>query len=244
MTPLNMYEIRAVVFDAVGTLIHPEPSAATVYAEAGRQFGSVLPEAEIAARFTAAFLRQEEIDFAAGLRTDEGRELARWRAIVSEVLDDVIDREACFRHLFEHFSRATAWRTDPHAAKTLSRLAAQGYRLGIASNFDRRLRGVLADGELRHLPVVISSEIGWRKPAAGFYSAVCHAVGSEPHEILYVGDDFRNDFQGARNAGCRAVLFDPRDRQPAVLPRAKSLTQFQSVQPPGSPSSTSITQVL
>src|SRR4051794_29016008 len=39
-------QIRAVVFDAVGTLIHPEPSAAAVYTAFGRQFGSCLGREE------------------------------------------------------------------------------------------------------------------------------------------------------------------------------------------------------
>ena len=35
--------VRAVFFDAVGTMIHPDPPAATVYARVGRRFGSRLP---------------------------------------------------------------------------------------------------------------------------------------------------------------------------------------------------------
>ena len=75
---------RAVFFDAVGTLIHPDPPAPSVYAEAARRFGSRLDLPAVAARFRAAFRRQEELDHAGGLRTDEAREVARWRAIVAE----------------------------------------------------------------------------------------------------------------------------------------------------------------
>src|SRR5207302_1039003 len=50
-------EVRAVFFDAVGTLIHPEPPAGAVYAEVGRRHGSRLTAAEIARRFAAAFRR-------------------------------------------------------------------------------------------------------------------------------------------------------------------------------------------
>ncbi len=91
-----------VFFDAVGTLLHPEPSAPMVYASVGRQFGSRLEESVINDRFRAAFRRQEEADYAGGLRTDEEREVARWRAIVGEVLDDVSDGEACFQALYAH----------------------------------------------------------------------------------------------------------------------------------------------
>lgn len=219
MTPPIPAAIRAVVFDAVGTLIHPEPAAAAVYAEAGRLFGSRLDPATVAARFAAAFGRQERIDHAAGLRTDEARELARWRAIVAEVLDDVTDPETAFRHLYDHFARPGAWRTEPEAGATAAELEARGYRVGIASNFDHRLAGVLAPGELHGLPVVISAAVGWRKPAAGFFAAVCRTFGLQPQEVLYVGDDPANDFEGARAAGLSALLFDPRGRAPAGVPR-------------------------
>jgi putative hydrolase of the HAD superfamily len=198
-------------FDAVGTLLHPEPSAPAVYATVGRRFGSRLDESIIATRFRAAFRRQEEMDHANGLRTDEGREVARWRAIVREVLDDVTDAEACFAELYAHFARADAWRCVPETAEVLETLAARGHVLGIASNFDHRLRGLV-----EYLPalravrqLVISSEVGWRKPAQEFFAEMCRQAGSTPEQILYVGDDLINDYRGARTAGMRTVLLAP-----------------------------------
>jgi putative hydrolase of the HAD superfamily len=229
MTPLIPPPIRAIVFDAVGTLIHPEPPAATVYFEAGQRFGSRHTETEIAARFRAAFRRQDEIDHAAGLRTDEAREIARWRAIVAEVLDDVTDAPACFRDLYEHFAQPSAWRVEAHAAATLAELAARGYRLGIASNFDHRLRGVLPRECFGDLPLVISSEAGWRKPAAGFFLAICRAMAVCAHEVLYVGDDLSNDLEGARAAGCHSLLFDPHNKAPTVVDRIQRLNGIEGL---------------
>jgi len=203
-----------VFFDAVGTLIHPEPPAPAVYETVGRRFGSRLDEATIRARFRAAFRRQEEADYAGNLRTDEAREVARWRAIVREVLDDVADTEACFQELYAHFASADAWRCELQTAEVLAALAARGHVLGIASNFDHRLRGLVANmpalRPMRYL--VISSEIGWRKPAREFYAAMCQRAGSSPEQILYVGDDPTNDYEGARAAGLQAVLFAPDGR--------------------------------
>src|SRR5262249_34992258 len=135
---------QTIVFDAVGTLIHPDPAAPAVYAAVGGRFGSRLTVPEIAARFRTAFRLDEERDRSAGWRTSEEREFIRWRNIVSAVLDDVRDTEACFHELFDHFSRPTAWRFAPDAADTLRGLATQGYRLALASNYDGRLRRVAA----------------------------------------------------------------------------------------------------
>jgi putative hydrolase of the HAD superfamily len=206
--------VRAVFFDAVGTLIHPRPSAAEVYFAAAARFGSRLSLPAIAARFAAAFRHQEEHDLAAGLRTDEAREVARWRAIVGEVLDDVSDPQGCFRELYEHFARPDAWRVEPAAAAVLTELAGRGFTLGVASNFDHRLRLVLAGlPELRPIRhVVISSEVGWRKPAAAFFRAVSEQAGVAAEQVLFVGDDFANDYEGARAAGLGAALLDPGQR--------------------------------
>jgi putative hydrolase of the HAD superfamily len=201
-------------FDAVGTLIHPEPPAPIVYAAVGRRLGSRLDEATIAARFRTAFRRQEEADYAGKLRTDETREIARWRAIVREVLDDVSDAEACFQELYAHFACPDAWRCEPETAEVLSTLATRGHVLGIASNFDRRLRGLVESmpplRPVKHL--VISSEIGWRKPALEFFATMCGVVDSPPEQILYVGDDPVNDYEGARTAGMRSLLLVPLGR--------------------------------
>jgi putative hydrolase of the HAD superfamily len=202
---------RAVFFDAVGTLIHPDPPAPAVYAAAARRFGSLLDLPAVAERFRATFRRQEEIDHAGGLRTDEAREVARWRAIVAEVLDDVSDPEGCFAFLYAHFARPAAWRCDAEAAAVVAALAVRGYRLGIASNFDERLRQV-AEGLPGLAPVeylVISSEVGWRKPAPAFFHQMCAQSGLAPGEVLLVGDDPVNDYGGAHACGLHALLYDP-----------------------------------
>src|SRR5947209_7520728 len=136
--------VRAIFFDAVGTLICPEPAAPTVYATVGQRFGSRLGSDELAVRFRTAFQREEARDRQNGLRTDEQREVLRWRRIVAEVLDDVTDAEACFVELFEHFSRPQGWKCLPGVGRTLAELARRGYALGVASNYDRRLRSVAA----------------------------------------------------------------------------------------------------
>jgi putative hydrolase of the HAD superfamily len=203
--------VRAVYFDAVGTLIHPCPAASAIYAEVGARHGSRLASAAVARRFSVAFARQEEHDRAAGWRTSETREVERWRAIVAEVLDDVRDPAACFAELYEHFAQPGAWSCDAAVARVLGDLTRRGLQLGLASNYDQRLRRVL--GGLQPLAgidnVIVSSEIGWRKPAREFFAAVCRQASLPCEQILYVGDDFDNDYAGATAAGLKAVLVAP-----------------------------------
>jgi putative hydrolase of the HAD superfamily len=217
-------QVRAVVFDAGGTLLFPDPPAAVTYAEVGRRYGSQRPAAEIAPRFAAAFARQEAADRDFGYRTDERREEQRWRHIVTDVLDDLTNAEGCFRELFGHYSRPEAWRCPEDRAQVLDTLAGRGYTLAMASNYDRRLHAVAAGlPELRRIKhVVISSEVGWRKPAPEFFAALSKSVGHPPGRILFVGDDLTNDYEGSRAAGLRAVLFDAERKHASCPARIES----------------------
>ena len=131
---------------------------------------------------------------------------------MSETLADAADPAACFQALYDHFARSEAWRVHSETGPTLHALAERGCPIGLASNFDGRLRGVAAGlPELRPVrSLVISAEVGWRKPAAAFFDEVRRQAGLPADQIVFVGDDPVNDYDGARAAGLAAVLFDPR----------------------------------
>jgi len=225
--------IRAVLFDAVGTLILPAPAAPVVYAEVGRRLGSQLSPQTILDRFRLAFRREEDLDRAHGYRTSEEREVERWRRIVAATLDDVPDQEACFRELFAHFAQPDSWRCNLDAGDVASRLAALGYRLGMASNYDSRLHRVWeGKPELAAIrEVIISSEVGWRKPAGPFFEDAARRLGVSAAECLFVGDDLANDYDGARAAGMGAVLYDPHGRQAGGFIRIQRFTELLGVEP-------------
>src|SRR5687767_6525522 len=102
-----------ILFDAVGTLIYPDPPVAEVYLAAGRKFGSQLAAEDVAARFRSALAA--EFDSASDFTrppTSEFAELARWRRIVSAIFDDVPSPHASrlFQTLWLHFAEPAHWR--------------------------------------------------------------------------------------------------------------------------------------
>jgi putative hydrolase of the HAD superfamily len=206
MIPPN---VKAIFFDAVGTLIHPDPPAIEVYADVGRRLGSQLSVEAIQKLFHASFKDQDRIDRANNFITNESREAERWRSIVAASLPDVFDLDRAFSELFSHFAQPSSWRWEMDAPPVLQDLAERGYLLGMASNFDSRLReavrGIPELSLLKH--VVISSEVGWRKPSRMFFDAICRMVDLSGVQILYVGDDRVNDYEGARMAGLKSILF-------------------------------------
>ena len=210
---ISLSGVRAVFFDAVGSLLFPDPPAAEIYARVAARHGLTISVDDVRARFLHAYREEEQIDRAAGWVTSEEREVRRWRKIVGESLAGVRDFEACFQELFQHFARPDAWRLDPHTALVLDQLQVRGLRVGIGSNYDARLLSVV-DGIPSLAPlrdrVVISARVGCRKPSPEFFREVVRIAGCEPREILFVGDEVENDFEGARSSGLKAVLLAPR----------------------------------
>ncbi len=211
--------IRAVFFDAVGTLIFPEPSAPEVYVAAAQRLGVKLDPAIVRARLWKAFNDEETLDRAAHWVTSEEREYERWQRIVTASLPEVEERDLCFHELFEHFAKPSAWRVNETAAACFDLLRQRGVTLGLASNYDARLLSVL-DGHALLAPIreriVVSAATGFRKPSIAFFAEVMRIAQCEANEILFVGDDLVNDYEGAIASGLNAVLLDPRSQHPHI----------------------------
>lgn len=197
--------VRAVVFDVVGTLVEPHPAVALAYQAAAARHGVERDAAEIGRRFRQAWRRQEDVDAAAPVPyvTDQTRERERWRAIVDDVFAECPEAPQIFVDLWEHFGRPAAWRPTPHGPGLVRQALDAGLTVALASNFDERLHAIAGCMEpLSLVPrVFASSELGWRKPAAGFFRRVEERLGCDADEILLVGDDPDLDLAAGRRAG-------------------------------------------
>jgi len=219
--------ISGIVIDAVGTLIKPVPSVAEAYTAAAYRQGIVLEPEEVRGRFQVHF-QSDAVHAEQGvLSTDEATERRRWRRIVAGVLPEVADPDRAFEELWDHFSRPESWRCYPDSAPALNALAAMGFSVCVGSNFDRRLRGVI--GGLPELSgwvdsLLISSEVGFRKPHPSFFQAACARLGLPPEKVLCVGDDVENDVRGAIRAGLTGLLLERGSLRPIDLPHVPNLT--------------------
>jgi putative hydrolase of the HAD superfamily len=214
MTLPDLSGVRGLALDAVGTLITPCPSVSVAYAAAAARQGVRVDVATMKDRFARSFAR-DEIDEARGpMSTSETVERRRWRRIVAECLPEVPDPDRAFGELWAHFARPEHWELYPDAARLIDDLPALGLRCVIASNFDARLRDVLAGIPALarfSTDAVISSEVGHRKPHPAFYAAACRRLDLPPPAVLHVGDDPIHDGIGPRDAGLSAVVI-VRDR--------------------------------
>lgn len=104
-----------------------------------------------------------------------------------------------------------------HHAPLLERLHRR-VKLALCSNFSHTAtaRAVLGRaGLLEHFDVVVVSEdVGLRKPLAAIFAAVADALALAPEEILHVGDDLAADVAGAAAVGQRTAWVTRRVKDP------------------------------
>ena len=116
-------------------------------------------------------------------------------------------------------------REIPGAGETLRRLEARGVALALLSNAtdgDYIRRAVARFGwEGLFRPLVVSSDIGVRKPRAEAFEAVLRHWSFEPAEIAIVGDSLRHDVGGGQSMGLRTFHFTwiPNPMDPEYLGR-------------------------
>jgi len=87
------------------------------------------------------------------------------------------------------------------------------YRLGVVSNFDYTptARGILErEGIAGHFEsIVVSDQVGWRKPKAVIFETALRRMAINPDEALFVGDRADIDVAGAQGVGMPAVWINP-----------------------------------
>jgi putative hydrolase of the HAD superfamily len=189
--------IRAITFDVGGTLIEPWPSVGHVYATVAARFGvgGIAPE-WLTENFRRVWKAQTAFDYS--------RE--SWFDVVRETFGGHAAQlpPEFFPAVFHRFADADVWRIYADVLPTLDQLAARGFKLGVISNWDDRLRPLLASLNLtRHFSsIVISCEEGATKPDTRLFILAARELGVAPGELLHVGDSLEFDVCGAEAAGC------------------------------------------
>jgi putative hydrolase of the HAD superfamily len=207
--------LRAVFFDAAGTLFEAREPIAATYARIAAEFGLNADAAAVSAGFARAFGSATSLAFGPGRQPGELRRLERkwWREVVRrtfEGLGHFADFDAYFDSLFAYFADPKSWIADPEAVATLQRLKREELGLGVISNFDHRLYHILEGLNLSACfdSVTISSEAGYAKPSPELFRFAMRKHSVASNEALHVGDSQSHDFAGARAAGMAVMLLD------------------------------------
>ena len=208
MSKKNFEAIRAVTLDAEGTLVHPYPSVGIVYAGVLSRHGIDVDADNLERSFREAFAVRSEGPRAV---VNDTIEMEFWREVVGQTLEGLCSSEQfdlVFKELHQEFGRARCWRLVDDAFPTIETLKRRGYLVGILSNWDTRLRQVMAELEVMPLfdACFISCEIGAEKPDQRIFQHVEKELSLKPDSILHVGNSAEQDGEGARKAGWHYFL--------------------------------------
>ena len=199
---------RAVLFDALGTLVELEPPWPFLVRALSDRHGIDVTEADAKQALVAemAYYRAHHHE-----GSDE-ESLADLRRRCSLILHERLPETApvSVDDLTEVLLDSLRFAPFPDAAPALASLRTRGIRLAVVSNWDCSLRSVLAGLGLAAAvdEVVVSAEVGALKPDPRIFAVALEKLRCAPSEALFVGDSIETDVLGAHAAGMRALLLD------------------------------------
>jgi putative hydrolase of the HAD superfamily len=203
--------IQAVTFDVTHTLIH-SPRLGEIYSEALKRHGvAVTPDEAL----RLVLVVWQELACSADPGSDrfsahpEG-ERGWWRRFLERIHEHLgapPPSRFAVSELFHRFGTAEAWEVYPEVPAALAALQGQGLRLGVVSNWDHRLPGLLGQLGLAGFfgAIVYSSRAGVEKPDSRIFQQALTELGVQPAAALHVGDGRLEDVEGAVAAGMLAL---------------------------------------
>jgi len=210
--------IHTIFLDVGGTLLRAHPSVGEIYAEVAAEHGIAVDSAEVQQNVRGTFWqkllkRRSRGEMSPQTGSIEGAK-DFWREVVRGGLGEAAEHQAFdtyFEDVFEQFSHARRYRFFDEAHDVLKGLRDSGYRLGIISNWDTRLRTVLEEFEVTDMfdPIIISGEVGHEKPFSEIFQIARKRAGARSADrLLQVGDSFYEDYEAAIAAGFEARHID------------------------------------
>ena len=200
--------IRAVLLDALGTLVRLEPPAPRLQASLRTRLDLDVPLDRCAAAM------QAEMSYYGShcARASDDAALAVLRLECADVLADVLAEGLQGAEILACLTDAVVFSAYPDAAPALATLAAQGKRLAVVSNWDVSLPPVLRRlGLAQHIEAIVhSAGVGAAKPDPRPFRVALELLALTADDCIHVGDDPVNDGRGAAAAGLRAILVDRR----------------------------------
>lgn len=226
--------LKAVFFDVGETLLAPYPSFPELFSEIMGGLGyEVTPDGVEEALATVAPSVSEAIGKATttwSTSREESRQF--WRSLYGAMLTHWgIDDEAgsIFDVLYGRFTSYESYRLFPDVIPALTACRAAGFTLGVVSNFEAWLEGMLIEMEVAPFFafMVISGKEGVEKPDPAIFRIALERGGVAPEDAVFVGDHPRLDIEAAAGLGMTAVLIDRPGRYPDFDGvRIRSLTEL------------------
>jgi putative hydrolase of the HAD superfamily len=222
---------KAVFFDVDFTLIYPGPTfRAEGYQRFCARYGMAVDPSQFEQAVAAA---APLLDTEEDATYHEDIFVAYTRRII-EGMGGAGDRlDPCAREIYTEWAACQHFELYDDVPGVLRDVSGAGIKIGLISNSHRCLSSFQSHFELQGLisAAISSSEHGFMKPHASIFNAALQLVDVRPSEAVMVGDNLRQDVEGAVRVGMRAVLLRRgHEGHPAVdVPVIRSLVELPAV---------------
>ena len=205
--------LKGIFFDLGGTLTSAYPSVTEHIAQTLADLGHPLPHRDVASAAASLSLRFEDPKNR-GWSLSHERSFAFWNQYYRDLLEVLniprAERTNFALRIYEKLSRPQGYALYPDVIPVLERLAAEGYRLALVSNWEA-WGAELVDylGISRYFPTqVLSGCVGVEKPDAAIFRLALEQAALPPEQVLFIGDIVELDIEPAEAVGMQAVLID------------------------------------
>lgn len=210
--------IKAVFFDVGSTLIDPNPDIDGVFYETACARGHKVEKEFVTENlpaviefYEAEYLRDGDFWCSPEGSTEIYLEMYRYLAHLVG-LDH--DAESIAHQVHLAYRQAAYWKMFDDVLPCLKQLKARHLRLGVVSNWDPHLEGLLRNLQLKPYfeEVVSSADVGYRKPDPMIFTLILERMGLKAGEVIHVGDRPDADGVGAFAAGIKPIIIDRHKR--------------------------------
>jgi HAD superfamily hydrolase (TIGR01549 family) len=214
--------IKAVLFDALQTLIDLDPSFPGAFARVCSDFGYNISEEDVARVMPHVDdLEMKRLSDEDNLRVTNEFLEERWLTM-NELIFSRVGIEGNVREMavemenrFEHGSFTKIF---PDTIPVLEGLRDRGMRLGIVSNGTASIMNCLKYHGIDSYVdfILVSGLVGWEKPARRIFEIALEKAGVKPCEAVFVGDHYFCDIQGSRSMGIRPIMITRKEIPPGI----------------------------
>ncbi len=175
--------------------------------------------------------RRVKNEFDSLMTADGNHDHSFWWMFYTQLFNEIGLRDDAARdQLVDSIRNSSNWdQIRPGTRESLLQIADQ-YRIGVISNADGKIEGVLKRCQIDDcfLSITDSGLVGYEKPHPEIFRRALETLKAKPEESLYVGDMYSVDYAGATGAGMQAVLMDvPGAYTNKGVARVEDLSQLQ-----------------